>query len=127
MHSWRDQHETSPPAISASHGRRCRDAGCVTVRLVPNLPGSTGANGTQDVIARLIGQWLADRLGQQFIIENRLGAGGNIGAEAVVRATADGYTILLVRPPNARTMALNVIRACGRWQWPTRAGVPPMI
>jgi tripartite-type tricarboxylate transporter receptor subunit TctC len=59
------------------------------------------AGGTQDVIARLIGQWLAERLGQQFIIENRLGAGGNIGAEAVVRAAADGYTILLVGPPNA--------------------------
>src|SRR5438132_8392063 len=59
------------------------------------------AGGTQDVVARLIGQWLAERLGQQFIVENRLGAGGNIGAEAVVRAAADGYTILLVGPPNA--------------------------
>jgi tripartite-type tricarboxylate transporter receptor subunit TctC len=57
--------------------------------------------GTQDPLARLIGQWLASRLGQHFIIENRPGGGGNIGAEAVVRAPADGYTLLLVGPPNA--------------------------
>jgi len=59
------------------------------------------AGGTQDIVARLIGQWLSERLGQQFIIENRVGAGGNLGAEAVVRAAADGYTLLLVGPPNA--------------------------
>jgi len=51
--------------------------------------------GIADIIARLIGQSLSDRLGQPFIIENRAGAGGNIGTEAVVRAPADGYTLLL--------------------------------
>ena len=57
--------------------------------------------GRTDIVARLIGQWLSERLGQQFIIENRPGAGSNIGTEAVVRAPADGYTLLLVGAPNA--------------------------
>ena len=56
--------------------------------------------GAQDVLARLIGQWLSERLGQQFIVDNRPGGGGNIGAEAVVNAPADGYTLLLIGPPN---------------------------
>src|SRR5262249_35208526 len=56
--------------------------------------------GAQDVLARLIGQWLSERLGQQFIVDNRPGGGGNIGAEAVVNAAADGHTLLLVGPPN---------------------------
>ena len=56
--------------------------------------------GAQDVLARLIGQWLSERLGQQFIVDNRPGGGGNIGTEAVVNAAADGYTLLLVGPPN---------------------------
>ena len=59
------------------------------------------AGGATDIIARLIGQWLSERLGQQFVIENRPGAGGNIATEAVVRAPADGYTLLLVSVPNA--------------------------
>ena len=59
------------------------------------------AGGAFDIMARLIGQWLSERLGQQFVIENRPGAGGNIGTEAVVRAPADGYTLLLVGVPNA--------------------------
>src|SRR5262245_37749732 len=58
-------------------------------------------SGTFDIMARLIGQWLSERLGQPFIIENRPGAGSNIGTEAVVRAPADGYTLLLVGVPNA--------------------------
>jgi tripartite-type tricarboxylate transporter receptor subunit TctC len=62
------------------------------VRIVVGLP----AGGTQDLVARLIGQWLSERLGQQFVIENQAGDGGNVGAEAVVRASADGYTLLLV-------------------------------
>jgi tripartite-type tricarboxylate transporter receptor subunit TctC len=57
--------------------------------------------GTTDITARLIGQWLSERLGQQFIIENRPGAGSNLAAEAVVNALPDGYTILLVGAPNA--------------------------
>jgi tripartite-type tricarboxylate transporter receptor subunit TctC len=59
------------------------------------------AGGPQDITMRLIGQWLSERLGQSFIIDNRPGAGGNVGAEAVVRATPDGYTLLSVSSPNA--------------------------
>jgi tripartite-type tricarboxylate transporter receptor subunit TctC len=54
-----------------------------------------------DVLARLVGQWLSQRLGQQFIIENRPGAGGNLVTEAVVRATPDGYTLLVIGANNA--------------------------
>ena len=57
--------------------------------------------GAFDITARLIGQWLSERLGQPFVIENRPGAGGNIATEAVARAPADGYTLLLVGAPNA--------------------------
>jgi tripartite-type tricarboxylate transporter receptor subunit TctC len=59
------------------------------------------AAGAADITARLIGQWLSERLGQQFVIDNRPGGGGNIGTEAVVRAPADGYTLLLVGGLNA--------------------------
>ena len=59
------------------------------------------AGGPNDILARLIGQWLSERLGQPFVIENRPGAGSNIATEAVVRATPDGYTLLLVGTPNA--------------------------
>jgi tripartite-type tricarboxylate transporter receptor subunit TctC len=59
------------------------------------------AGGTQDILARLMGQWLAERLGQAFVVENRLGAGSNIAAEAVVRASADGHTLLVFGVTNA--------------------------
>jgi tripartite-type tricarboxylate transporter receptor subunit TctC len=59
------------------------------------------AGGGVDITARLIGQWLSDRLGQSFIVENRPGAGGNIGTEAVVNAPPDGHTLLLATVPNA--------------------------
>jgi len=56
------------------------------------------AGGPQDIVARLLAQSLSERLGQQFVIENRAGAGGNIGTEAVVRSPADGYTMLMIGP-----------------------------
>ena len=59
------------------------------------------AGGPNDILARLIGQWLSERLGRPFVIENRPGAGSNIATEAVVHATPDGYTLLLVGTPNA--------------------------
>ena len=62
---------------------------------------STAAGGTADILVRLMGQWLSERLGQPFVVENRPGGGTNIGTEAVVRAPADGYTLLLASPPNA--------------------------
>ena len=62
--------------------------------------------GAFDIMARLIGQWLSERLGQPFVIESRPGAGTNIGTEAAVRAPADGYTLLLWGTPNATNAAL---------------------
>jgi tripartite-type tricarboxylate transporter receptor subunit TctC len=59
------------------------------------------AGGTSDTVARLMGQWLWERLGQPFVIENRPGAGSNIGTEAVVRASPDGYTLLMAGGYNA--------------------------
>ena len=67
------------------------------VRLIVGFPPGGGA----DVAARLMGQWLSERLGQQFFVDNRPGAGSNIGTEVVVRAPADGYTILLAALANA--------------------------
>jgi tripartite-type tricarboxylate transporter receptor subunit TctC len=64
------------------------------------------AGGTQDILARLIGQWLSERLGQPFVIENRPGAGGNIATEAVVRSAPDGHTLLVVTAANASNATL---------------------
>jgi tripartite-type tricarboxylate transporter receptor subunit TctC len=66
------------------------------VRIIaPTAPG-----GAPDILARLIGPWLSERLGQQFVVENRPGGGSNIGTEAVVRASPDGYTLLVVSSAN---------------------------
>jgi tripartite-type tricarboxylate transporter receptor subunit TctC len=62
--------------------------------------------GSTDIVARLIANWLSKRLGQQFIVENRAGAGNNLGTEAVVRAKPDGYTLLLVNPANTINASL---------------------
>jgi tripartite-type tricarboxylate transporter receptor subunit TctC len=64
------------------------------------------AGGSTDIFARLIGQRLSERLGQQFVIENKAGAGNNIGTEAVVNAAPDGYTVLLDNPANAINASL---------------------
>ena len=90
--------------ISASGRGRCRAAGRLALRLGASLSVAAGAHhrwlcpraARLDILARLMGQWLSERLGQPFIIENRPGAGSNIATEAVVRAPADGYTLLLV-------------------------------
>jgi tripartite-type tricarboxylate transporter receptor subunit TctC len=65
-------------------------------------PGSAG-----DIVARLIGQWLSEHLGQQFVVENRVGAGGILAAEAVVRAPPDGYTLLACGSPDIINATLN--------------------
>ena len=67
------------------------------VRIVVGFP----PGGSNDTLARPMGQWLSQRLGRPFIVENRAGAGGNLATAAVVRAPADGYTLLLASPPSA--------------------------
>src|SRR5690242_15680737 len=72
------------------------------LRLIIGYP----PGGSADITARLIGQWLSERLGQPVVIESRPGGGTNIATEAVVRAPADGYTLLLVAPANAINASL---------------------
>jgi tripartite-type tricarboxylate transporter receptor subunit TctC len=81
---------TPPLAASADYPSR-------PVRWIVGYP----AGGTTDIVARLIGHWLSERLGQQFIIENKPGAGNNIGTEAMINSPPDGYTVLLTNPANA--------------------------
>lgn len=69
--------------------------------IVPYPPG-----GTTDVLARIMAQWLSEKMGQQFIVENKPGAGNNIGTEAVVNSPADGYTMLLVNPAHGINASL---------------------
>ena len=83
------------------------------IREGANLPVPTGAiivgfpaGGPNDIVARLVGQWLSERLGQQFVIENRPGAGGITAAEAVVNAPPDGYTLLMAGAPQAISTSL---------------------
>src|SRR5438552_18848483 len=72
------------------------------VRIILGFP----PGGPSDVLARIMGQWLSDRLDQPFIIESRPGASGNIAAEAVIRSAPDGHTLLFVVPGNATSDAL---------------------
>jgi tripartite-type tricarboxylate transporter receptor subunit TctC len=88
------------PAVS-----RIAWAQAYPTRPVRIIVGFAPAGGT-DIMARLIGQWLSERLGQQFVIENRPGAGTNIATEAVVNAPPDGYTLLLACLPNASNATL---------------------
>jgi tripartite-type tricarboxylate transporter receptor subunit TctC len=90
-------------AVAASaRGARAQSYPSRTVRIIVGF----GAGGAPDIMARLIGQWLSERLGQSFIVENRPGATGNIATEAVVRAPPDGTTLLLVGTWNATNAAL---------------------
>jgi tripartite-type tricarboxylate transporter receptor subunit TctC len=91
-------------AVLPSIARRAR-AQTYPARPVHVVVGFAAGGGV-DITARLIGQWLSERLGQSFIIDNRPGAGGNIGTEAVVNASPDGYTLLLATVPNAVNASL---------------------
>jgi tripartite-type tricarboxylate transporter receptor subunit TctC len=68
--------------------------------------------GGNDIMARLIGPWLSERLGQQFVIENRPGAGTNVATEAVVNASPDGHTLLLASLPNASNATKHAAGDC---------------
>ena len=89
-------------AIASIGGASALDYPTRPVRIVCGFT----AGGGVDITARLIGQWLSERLGQSFVTEDRPGAGGNIGTEAVVRAAPDGYTLLLATVPNAVNASL---------------------
>jgi tripartite-type tricarboxylate transporter receptor subunit TctC len=80
----------------ASHGAWAQAYPARPVRLIVGYP----AGGASDIFARLIGQWLSERLGQSFVIENRAGASGTIAVDSVVRARPDGYTLLLSGTPD---------------------------
>ncbi len=83
-------------ALFAATNARAANYPTRPVHIIVGYP----AGGSTDIVARLIGNWLSVKLGQQFIVENRAGAGNNIGTEAVVKAAPDGYTLLLVNPAN---------------------------
>jgi tripartite-type tricarboxylate transporter receptor subunit TctC len=80
-----------------SHSARGQAYPVRPVRLVCGFPGGS----SQDIVARIIGQWLSERLGAPVVVDNRPGAGGNIAVETVVNAPADGYTLLMTGPNNA--------------------------
>jgi tripartite-type tricarboxylate transporter receptor subunit TctC len=83
-------------SLAGTNGAAALDYPTKPVRWIVAYP----AGGSTDILARLMGQYLSEKLGQQFVIENKPGAGNNIGTELAVRAPADGYTLLLVNPAN---------------------------
>jgi tripartite-type tricarboxylate transporter receptor subunit TctC len=87
---------TAVPSIAAIRSASAADYPARPVRFVVGYP----PGGATDILARLIGQRLSETLGQQFVVENKPGAGNNIGTESVVNAAGDGYTVLLVNPAN---------------------------
>jgi tripartite-type tricarboxylate transporter receptor subunit TctC len=82
------------------------------MRLIVGFP----AAGPNDILARLMGQWLSERLGQTFVVETRTGAGGNVGTEAVVKAPPNGYTLLHRTPSTHRSTTISIFSAISR-QW----------
>jgi len=88
--------------LSPLAGAQAADYPTRPVHIIVGYP----PGGSTDIVARLIGNWLSQRLGQQFIVENRAGAGNNIGTEQVTKAAPDGYTMLLVNPANAINTSL---------------------
>ena len=104
LHRRRLMHSAAA-ALAATALSRFASAEDYPTRPVRIIAGFAAGGGV-DVTARLIGQWLAERLGQSFVIENRTGAGGNVGTEAVVNAAPDGYTLLLATVPNAVNASL---------------------
>jgi tripartite-type tricarboxylate transporter receptor subunit TctC len=87
---------------SLSNSARAETYPARPVHIIVGFPPGAAS----DINARLIGEWLSQRLGQQFIIDNRPGAGSNVGTEAALHAPADGYTLLLVTPPNVINASL---------------------
>jgi tripartite-type tricarboxylate transporter receptor subunit TctC len=83
-------------SLLAAAGARAATYPDRPVRIIVGYP----AGGSTDIVARIIGNWLSQKLGQQFIVENKPGAGNNIGTELVVKAAPDGYTLYLVNPAN---------------------------
>jgi tripartite-type tricarboxylate transporter receptor subunit TctC len=89
-------------SLAAGHAAAAEDYPARPVHWIVGYP----PGGTTDILARIVGQYLSERLGQQFVIENKPGAGNNIATEYVVRANPDGYTILLVNPANGINASL---------------------
>src|SRR5215468_8888928 len=112
--------ETKDGAMSLPRRRFLQlTAGAAVLPLVSRIAGAQAyptrpariivgyaAGGIVDVFARLIGQWLSERMGQQFVIENRTGAGSNLAIEAVAKSQPDGYTLVMIASTNARNATL---------------------
>ena len=101
-------HLTAGAATLPAVSRIARATQTYPMRPVRIVVGFAPA-GNNDIHARLIAQWLSERLGQQFVVENRAGAGGNLATEAVVRAAPDGYTLLQAASNDSGTQASTTI------------------